>query len=145
MVRKRFDVYFSLEASLLLPLIILVIWLIILTGFYLYNVHCIHQITSIGALRGAGMKRESREEIKQYLEEEIEKMIRERLVMMEEINYQVKIDTQNVEVKVDGTMHFPVFSILKDSLKLWEISADSRYKREDPVDSIRRMRLVGAT
>lgn len=91
------------------------------------------------------MKRESPEEIKQYLEEEIEKMIRERLVMMEEINYQVKIDIQNVEVKVEGTMHFPVFSPLKDSLKLWEISADSRYKREDPVDSIRRMRLVGAT
>lgn len=145
MVRKKFDAYFSLEASLLLPLIILGIWLIILTGFYLYNIHCIHQIASIGALRGAGMKRESREEIKQYVEGEIEKMIRERLVMMKEINYQVRVDTQNVEVKVEGTMNFPIFSILRDRLKLWKISTDSRYKRENPVDSIRRMRLVGAT
>lgn len=143
MLRKKIDSYFTLEASFLLPLVILGIWFLILLGFYLYNVHCIHQIASIGALRGAGMKRENQSEIKQYVEQEIEKMIARRLVMMEEIEYGVKVGIKEVEVNLEGRMNVFLFSILRDELRIWSMKAEATYSREDPVQVIRSIRWAG--
>ena len=142
MFRNKIFCYFTVEASFIMPMVTIGIWFILMLGFYLYNLCCITEICSVSALRGAALKKESKQEIEQIINEEINKMTEERLILMEEKEFKIVVMDKEIFVKIQGKMKFPVFSFLSDILQIWEMKAESRISRNNPVQIIRNIRKM---
>ena len=143
MSKEKIPCYFTIEASFLMTLVTLGIWIILMIGFYLYNLCCITEISSITALRGAGLKREERGEIQEFIRQEIVQMMEKKLVLVSEKEQEVIVTTKEIYVKIRAKMTIPIFSLFFEILETWEMKSESKIRRNHPVDTIRDIRKAG--
>ena len=140
MYKKETDGYFSVEASFLLPMIIIVLWFLIIMGFYLYNLCAMYRISFSTSLKGINMENDAKGQMTEKLEEFILKSTEERLLMMEKVEFDIKVSKKDVEVIIWGKMRIPVLTMLSDTFDIWEIKSKSLRSRENPVKFIRTIR-----
>lgn len=132
--------YMTIEASLLMPMLLCSIIFTMYTGMYLYDNCVIQQSAYIAALRGANQTREGDDKIKQVTEEALSKVLGKRLVMIPGIQKEIQINRSSVTVTITATMEMPFSSFLTEELKLWQIQKKGTANRLDPVKNIRDMR-----
>lgn len=137
MFKKEEEGYFSVEASFLLPFLTLIIWFFIMTGFFLYNVSYLQQSAYVAAIRGASLKREGRSVIEMQTKSYVDELLKEKLILVDDWNSTIKIDSNHVTVTIEAIIEQPVFSILSEKLGSWEIKVKSRAIRDNPVKIIR--------
>ena len=134
--------YLSIEASFLLPFITLIIWFLIVTGFFLYNASYVRQSAYVAAVRGASMKRAGRVEIETETEIQIKKLLEDKLIMIDEWNYNITVNLSHVNVIIEAKIKQPVFSIISKKLGIYNIRAKGSAVRYDPVKIIRDSRKM---
>lgn len=139
-IKREARGYLSIEASFLLPLITLVIWFLIMIGFFLYNASYLHQTAYVAAVRGAAMRREGRETVEQETEVQIKRLLEDKLVMIKSYDYQVKVNTSHVIVTIEAKIEYPIFSFISEKLGLWKMKAKGSAIRDNPVNLIRESR-----
>lgn len=91
---------FTIEAAILMPLLILIIWLLIQISFFLYNRHAITVIASQAALRGVQMETEGKQSIEKSLQSFLKEETEEKLLYTDSVCWEIKITMTKIKVKI---------------------------------------------
>ena len=134
--------YMTVEASLLLPMILGGIIFIIFLGFYLYNAVTVKQAVYIAALRGSQVKEESRDAIESYVEQELEKMLCNRILSGENMEIKTKVSDHKVHVEMGLVTNISLSQEIDSKINFGTIRSKAEASRINPVDIIRSVRKV---
>ncbi|MBQ9990866.1 MAG: pilus assembly protein [Lachnospiraceae bacterium] len=139
----RKNAYMTVEASLIMPLVLLGIVFILFLGFYLYNVCILRQVAYTAALRGSLLTEGSNAEIEEYTEEQLMELVGNRLIAVEDMEYQVEVSLTKVKVKIFLQTYSPLTDLFFEKASLWKFEDEAVAKRLDMVSFIRGIRMVG--
>lgn len=140
--RKMWKAAMTVEASFLMPLAVAGVVFTIYMGFYLYNLCVIQQVAYTAALRGSLERNLSQNEVQQYTERELEKLIQGRLLAIDRIEKEVRVNLSSVEVQIEAVIKMPMHSFLSEKIGLWHIEEKAKANRLNPVFVIRGIRKL---
>lgn len=131
---------FTLEAALLMPLILACIIVIMYLSFYIHNQAALYSIAYEGALKASQLNADERSEIYSI----IDGLLENKLLGAGTINKQVKIDGKSIKVFLSGSMSVPGFEIMNLLMPYGGLSifGESEIQTKDTVALIRNYRLV---
>lgn len=136
------NAYMTLEATLVFPLIFGGILFTISLAIYLYNVAVLKQISSVAALRGSLEYQMSEKEVTKYVNEEIEKLVKERLLLISKMEKKVEVTDEKVKVRLEANVNLPFFRIPFLDFKWQKLEFESQAKRIKAVNIIRSARRL---
>lgn len=98
---RKADAYFTLEASYIIPIAIIVFMIIIYFTFYLYN-HCVvSQSVYLAALRGQQLKNVSNSAVQGYINEQLDELLGEQVFQYQK-QYSSSVSLLNITVKAES-------------------------------------------
>lgn len=135
---------YTIEASLLMPLIIGTIIILLFISFYLHDNAVIKEGTIILANKYTNERNLSNEEIKQRLQEDCQQAILNKVLVTKNITTDIQVEKKMITVSCSGIFQFPSIFITQtifnsDSLN---ISTTKSMKRANPVTFIRYCKIV---
>lgn len=142
MCKKEKSAYMTVEASLLIPVILGGIIFILYVGFYLYNFAVMKQTAYIAALRGSQIKQVSSDRIESYVEEQVDELLRQRILAKEDIKKEIKVSKGSIKVKLYTNIKIFLEEFLPFGKKSWEIKGEAKVDRVDPIEIIRGARKI---
>lgn len=142
MRKKEKNAYFTVEASMLMPLILGGIIFVIYLGIYLYNVSTLKQASYIAALRGSQLNGVSGEQIKHYTEQQLNKLLEDQVLAKERLKMQVLVTSSKVKVNISTKITMPFAGFISKTIGFWEIENEAEADRLNPVDIIRNVRKI---
>lgn len=142
MFKEEKSAYMTVEASLIVPMILGGIVFVLYMGFYLYNFATMKQTAYIAALRGSQMKKVSSEEIETYVEKQVDEMLFGQLLAKQNIKKDVKVSMGNINVKIYTDVKIPFAGDLSFKETGWKIEAESRVNKINPIEIIRGVRKI---
>ena len=140
MYKKEKKAYMTLEASLVLPVIFAGIMVMIYWGIYLYDMSVMKQVAYIAALRGSRISDASAEDVKGFVEEQLEQLLERKIMMKENLQKEVKVTYGKVKVKVVMNVKIPLIHWITDDMEFGIIEKEAEAVRIDPVNFIREVR-----
>lgn len=140
---KMWKAYMTLEASMLMPMILGGIVFTLYLGFYLYNVCLLQQVAYTAALRGSLIKEGSNEQIEEYTKNELNELLSSRLLAIKEWEGRVEVSSGKVRIWVSATTCMPFGEWLSSRLGFWEYETNVQATRMDAVSHIRGIRILG--
>lgn len=135
--------YMTLEASLLMPLAVVVVIFLLHLCFYLYNQCILRQVAYTAALRGSLLKEAGNEEIEAYTTQQVSRLLEDRLLAVKEPKISVEVTLTRVRVKVSMSIHSPLLESFFPGSGIWEFQDEAVAKRLDGVSFIRGIRMLG--
>lgn len=142
MCRKEKSAYMTVEASLIIPMILGGIIFTIYLGLYLYNASTIKQTAYIAALRGSQLMGVSSETIETYVEQQLNELLNDKILAKGNVREEVKVSLQKVRVKIIIDMNMPFAQFLSPVTELWTIESEAEAIRINPVNIIRDVRKM---
>lgn len=142
MFKKEKAAYMTVEASLVIPIILGGIIFVMYVGFYLYNAATIKQTAYIAALRGNQMKNVSSYEIENYVEKQIEEMLSRQILSGKIMRKEVKVFQGSINVKIYAEFKIPFRGLEGMENILRETILEVQVKRTNPMEVIRGVRKV---
>lgn len=127
----------TVEASLVMPIVLTGIVFIIYLGFYLYNVCIIREVSYIAALRAGQQKELSNSQQKEFALEQLEQLLEERLLAARVIERDVKINSRKIKISVKADFKSPLFGMLPENMKIWTLQCEESASGINPVTIIR--------
>ena len=137
---KEKRAYMTVEASIIMPMIIIVLIFIIYIGFYLYDVCAVGQFAYIAALRTSQQKDLTMEELEVYGKNQLEELITNRLVVTDTRQEKIKVTVRKIEVEISTMIQMPFSNFISEKMGLWKIRGEGEVVRTDPVKYIRSVR-----
>ena len=134
----------TIEASFLIPFIIIIIVLCIYMSFYLYNREQLAVVTYCSALRGSQLEQDTLEEQYKKAGSSADYLAMENLLGIGAFGRQIKVTGDYVEVAVSYHQEIPI-QIIPDYFKnasSWDFEFKRKVKKLNPVDFIRTCRKV---
>ena len=131
----------TLEASFIIPLVIMLYILIIYCSFFLYNQCIISQGCYIAALRGSQYRNVSNEKIKMLVEMEIEELMNQQ-IFYSNTNYKVEVNSFSIRVEANSNIPLLMRELQIYKIKTFTIIGYSEIKRIEPVNLIRKFRKL---
>ncbi len=129
--KRKVNGYLTVEASMIMPLVIFLMALLIYLTFFLYNRCVLSQDAYILAFRGSISDKEGESEILEYLEESAGIQFGNKYVGMKDLHKSITISNKSVTVRIQGK-----------SGKGWNLEAIGEAHISDPEETIRRIRLI---
>ena len=142
MCKKEKSAYLTIEAALVIPVILGGIVFILYVGFYLCNLVAMKQAAYIAALRGSQMKQASSAKIKKYVEEQVDELLTGQILAKEDIEKEVKVSTGKIKVKIYTKLEILFAKLLFLEEANWEIKGEAQVSRADPIEIIRGVRKI---
>lgn len=141
-MKKKINAYFTVEASLLISIIIGVILLVVYLLFFQYDRCLMEHTTGVLGVRGCTLQITDKERLLIELMEYSEQKDKRYLAWdMDEVIVELK--GNSVFVKRDGKLRFPFRSMMFwDGDRGWESSVVFKNYRVKPVEFIRNCRKV---
>lgn len=141
-MKRKLGAYLTVEASLLLSIVIGVILLVVYLLFFQYDRCLMEHTTGVLGVRGCTLQIKDKESLLMELVEYGEQKDGRYLAWdLEDVIVQLKGNT--VFVKRDGKLRFPFRSMLLGSVdREWESSIVFKNYRIEPVEFIRNWRKV---
>ena len=136
------NAYMTLEATMIFPMIFGGILFTISLAIYLYNASIIKQICSVATLRGSLEYQMDEEEMKKFVNKEIDTLIKERMLLVAEIEKDIKITESKVEVRLKIKTNLPFMGVPFLDFKWQKLEAESQVKRIKAVKIIRDARRL---
>lgn len=140
MFRKEKRGYMTIEATMIMPLIIVGIVFIIYVGFYLYDVSVIRQISYVAALRASRQTDFTSAQMEQYAKNQLKELIDKRLLAVETWRDEIKVNSRTVRISVSAAVQMPFSGFISEKLDLWRIESEAEVTRINPVKYIRTLR-----
>ena len=140
--QKRYNAYFSVEASLLVPLAFLLIVLLLYYGFFCYEKMVSLQCCYLAALRGSNEWELSGNALESFVSEELQTLLGERCLYQIEGKKEVNASVLGIEVSFDAYMKVPFSKIRGDNIEGWEINGKKNARRNVPSAYIRKYQLI---
>ena len=142
MFKKEKAAYMTVEASLVIPIILGGIVFVMYMGFYLYNVATIRQTAYIVALRGNQMRNVSSYEIENYVEKQVDEMLFQQILSGKIIKKEVKVTQESINVNIYTEFKVPFAELTDMKNDLGKSSWEAEVKRINPMEVIRGVRKV---
>lgn len=135
---------YTIEASLLMPLILGTIVIILYMSFFLHDRAVITEGTIILANHYTNEKKLSNSQIRNNIKEESNQVIKQKTIVTRDIKIKIDVADKNISVTCNGNFYFPSMYIVSTiwGHKNYSISATKSIKRDDPVQVIRTCRIV---
>lgn len=134
------NAYMTVESSMIMPVMVVGIVFTIYIGFFLYNVCVIHQTAYLAALRGSRQQELNQEQIEQYTLNQLNQLIRNRLIATKKTEKNVRVSARSVIVSISITINMPFSGFLTEKLGIWKYSTKAEAVRIHPVKTIRYLR-----
>lgn len=106
--RREARAYFTVEASLLLPLVTALFFLMTFLAFFSYDRCILEQAAYEAAVRGSTQYLDSNEETYQVVKETATKLITDRLFAIDEISCTVSVSAKTVSVRYQCKFQMPL-------------------------------------
>lgn len=121
----------TIEACILIPIIIMVSLLLIWLGFFLYNKTLLMECAGIAAIKGSQMAEEDNETLASAAAARAEELLSQKTVALEVQDIIVSVDYGSVTVKITGVMQIPEAIFLLDIYQndRWEIYVEQTAER----------------
>ena len=133
----------TLEAALILPVVLFVILFVIYSGVAMYDRCVMEEDTRIAVLRGSNMFRKTSEEIAGYIQTECIRMEPTELLLLSDYKGSVKADLLKVSVTMEGNTEIRFRSLLdKEGDPLWEIHTIFEADRYHPGRILRILKIA---
>lgn len=145
MFKKEKSAYITVEASLVIPLILGGIIFVLYIGFYLYNFATVKQVAYIAALRGSQTKDVSSAEIENYVEKQVDELLLGQILAKENIKKEVEVFAGSIKVKIYTSVKFPFAVLLPFADNFLEIQGESWVNRTEPIEIIRGIRKINGS
>lgn len=136
------NAYMTLEATLMYPLIFGGIIFTISLAIYLYNAAVIKQISSVAALRGSLEYEMNEKVVKKYVNEEIDKLTKEKLIFVSKVEKDIEVTADKIKVRLETNVNLPFLKIPFLDFKWQELSFESQAKKVKTVSIIRGARRL---
>lgn len=137
--------YMTVEVTMIYPLIFGGILFTVCLALYLYHASVVKQVACIAALRGSLELQLSKKEIENYVDDEIDKLISERLLLVSKVETQIEVTESNIRVRVKTKVNLPFIRIPFLNFNWKKLDFNSQAKRINPVNIIRNAgRLYGS-
>lgn len=139
MTRKKAAAYFTVEASLLFPLITALLFMMTFLAFFSYDRCILEQAAYEAAVRGSTQYLESNEETYEVVKETATKLITDRLFAIDEISCTVSVSAKTVSVRYQCSFQMPLATRI-EALKeesVFTIDVLREVPRQSPVERIR--------
>ncbi len=142
---KKAEGYFTVEASLVMPLVIFLIGFIFYLTFYLYNRCAIAQDTYVLAFRGSLCSNlcceKSPEEVKQFIIGKSTGQFGKKYMGISSLDNSVKVDKRKISVEASGVLTAAFTGQLGLGNK-WRFGGNGQAERICPTECIRKVRLL---
>ena len=145
MFKKEKSAYITIEASLVLPLILGGIIFVLYIGFYLYNFATVKQVAYIAALRGSQTRDVSYAEIENYVERQVDELLLGQILAKENIKKEVEVFAGSIKVKIYTSVKIPFAGLLPFTDNFLEIQGESWVNRTEPIEIIRGIRKINGS
>lgn len=121
----------TIEACILIPIIVMISLLVIWLGFFLYNKTLLMECAGIAAIKGSQMAEADNEILAGEAAARAEELLSQKTVAMEIQDIIVSVDYGAVTVKIRGVMQIPdaifLFNIYQNHT--WEVYAEQTAER----------------
>ncbi len=144
MEKKSEPAYFTVEASLILPMVFLFTTMMIFLAFYSYNRCIMEQSAYEAALRGSGNHFKTAGEAYQAAENAAGRLVDGKLFALQNLTHQVTVTADYVTVSYSGTVNMPLLSWLGEYVTDLDffMKVTSKAKRCRPTKTIRGIRIL---
>lgn len=143
-IQKAYKASFTIEAVVIMPLTIAVIFLLIFFSMFAYNRAVLTQDAYIAAFRGCNPFYDIEKDAYEKAYQSAKELTAHKLLAMHEIQPEIKADKEKVEVIYTGFVRIPRGIIPSPSLQKegWNLKVKGQAKRQEPVDFIRKCRKI---
>ena len=124
--------YFTVEASMVMPVVIILSGMIFYLTFYLYNRCIVSQDAYIMAFNGSLCCGKEDEEIRQKMKKESSARPGQKYISTAHVGWNAQVDRKTVTVETEGIM----------AVVGWNFGAKWKVQRMCPTDCVRKVRLV---
>ena len=141
---KQESAYFTVEASLIFPLVLLFTVMMIFLAFYSYDRCILEHSAYEAALRGTGSHLDSAKKAEEAAHTAAGRLVEGKLFAIHDFSYHVEVDTEKVTVSYHCEVNMPMLTWLSDYCSSIDFSLDiSRSaKRYHPARLIRDCRII---
>lgn len=121
----------TIEACILIPIIIMISLLVVWLGFFLYNKTLLMECAGIAAIKSSQMAEADNEILAREAAARAEEVFSQKTVAMEIQDIIVSVDYGAVTVKIRGVMQIPDAIFLFDIYQnhVWEVYVEQRAER----------------
>lgn len=142
-MNKKVNAFFSVEAALVLPMAISAILLVVSLFVFQYDRCLMEQDLAAQALKGAVAEAETNEELTEKIQLQTAGLYRNKYVVWDIIQLEVKAKRGIIEAVGKGEFHFPVPGWnLWNGENIWSVQTAYKAHRISPVTFIRNCRKV---
>lgn len=135
--------YFTIEAAMVLTLVIGVIVLLIYLVVFQYNRCLMEQDVGALALKGCSMQAADKDELMQILMQSADSIYQEKYLMWQGDSPEMKLAGESIEVTQRGSLSFPFTWMYEGEIDgFWTATANYENHRIDPVGTIRLYRKL---
>lgn len=142
---RKVKAYFTVEASLVMPMVIFLIGFIFYLTFYLYNRCVIAQDTYILAFRGSLCSNfsceKSSEEVEQFIIGKSAGQFGKKYMGIKTLDSSVEVDKRKISVEASGILKAAFAQQLQIPSK-WHFYGNGQAERICPTECVRRTRLL---
>lgn len=136
-MKKQENAYFTVEAAMVMPIVIFTIVMLVYLLFFQYNRCLMEQDMGALALKGCSIQEDDKEALMQTLGYYANKTDKDKYVMWNMNDAEIKLETDKIEVLQKGGLIFPFSGFMKEVDTRWDTVAVYKNQRINPVDFIR--------
>ena len=140
--KVMYDGYFTVEASLIVPIAFLLMILLLYFGLYCYEKSISVQCCYLAALRGSNEWDLSGKELEQYVNQVMEQLLEEKHLYEIEKTYSVDAGIREVTVMMEENIDVPFAKARGDDINVWEINSEKEAIRNIPSVYIRKYQML---
>ena len=140
---KKENGYFTVEAALIISMIIGVLMLIIYMVFFQYNRCLLEQDMGALALKGCTIQENNKELLWKRLKQYEDEIYWEKYMLWEQGNVEIGLVGAEVRISSSGVVRFPFSNLLEEQIEsLWSVETGYKNQRMEPVNFIRMYRRL---
>lgn len=121
----------TVEAAMIMPSVILLMALLLYISFFLYNRCILSQDAYLLAFRGSIQREADGNAVQGYIEESAKDQFGNKYIGMKLLEKSLEVSNKKVTVKLEG-----------GTVNGWVLTAAGQAERNDPVEYIRKIRLM---
>ena len=140
--KKYYDGYLTIEASFIIPAVLMILLLLLYWGFYCYDKSVSVQCSYIAALRGSNQWELSDGQIEAYTLEQLEKLTGETLLYLKTEESYVDVGILEIKAGVKGGMDILFSKLRGDTMERWDTESEKKAYRLKPASYIRTYRIL---
>ena len=141
-MEKKVQAYFTVEAAMIMPLVIGAILFIIGCWFFQYDRCLLEQDMGILALRGSVVSAGGKENTAKQIQDWQSQIYKDKYVLWKQEEMEIKLEKNVVAVKGSGELQIPFTGAGILETAVWETQARYENHRVDPVLFVRSCRKI---